>query len=342
MTITHRPATAAEEFQLREHSPAQRIQHVLHTRSWVSPALILVLSCLAFSVAVPDFFTANSLSLIVQQATITAALACGQAIIIITAGVDLSIGAIMLCASLIMAQLVVKFGLPGVLALLITIGFGAACGALNGSLVTRVKMPPFIVTLGTFSIFTALSLQLTNGQTISGTSLGSLLNWTGNAFAIGHFTVTYGIIVVALMFGVLMYALNHTAWGRHVYTVGDNRDAARLSGIRVGRVLMSVYILAGITYAITGWVLIGRTGGASPSNGVDANLDSITAVVIGGVSLFGGRGSLVGAVIGALIVQVFYNGLFLAGVAPSYQEMALGILVLGAVGVDQWIKRVRA
>jgi fructose transport system permease protein len=295
-----------------------------------------------FSVMLPNFRTAQNISLIIQQATVTGALALGQALIILTAGVDLAIGAIMICASLIMGILTTELGFPGPVALVVAIAFGGLAGVLNGTLVTKVRMPPFIVTLGTLSIFTALSLQLTSGQTIDASGMGAFLNWTGNAFAIGKFTVTYGIVVVAVMFAVLMYSLTQTAWGRHVYAVGDNKDAARLTGINVGRVLMSVYVVAGVVYAITAWVLIGRTGVASPNTGVDANLNSITAVVIGGVSLFGGRGSLIGAVLGALIVGVFYNGLFLAGVPASYQETALGILVIIAVGVDQWIKRVRA
>lgn len=342
MTLTHTPTTAAEEFQRRRQSPTERVRHVLHTRSWVGPAVILLGACIVFSATVPGFLSANNLSLVAQQATITAALALGQGMIILTGGVDLAIGAIMICASLLMGLLATQFHVPGALAFGIACLFGAAAGGVNGLLVTRFRMPPFIVTLGTLSVFTALSLQLTNGQTINGSTMGSFLNWTSNTFVIGSFVITYGMGVVAVLFVVLMYGLNLTAWGRYVYAVGDNREAAKLAGIRVNRVLLSVYILAGLVYAITGWVLIGRVGVASPNTGVTANLDSITAVVIGGISLFGGRGSLVGAVLGALIVQVFYDGLFLAGVAPSFQQMALGLLVLIAVGVDQWIKRVRA
>jgi fructose transport system permease protein len=340
MALTNVPTTAAEEFQLRSRSPVERVRHVLHTRPWVGPAIVLIVTCGVFAVLAANFFTAGNLSLVVQQATITAALALGQGMIIITAGVDLSVGAVMVCASLVMAQLASNH-VPGFIAFLAGCVFGVAAGGANGLLVTRFRMPPFIVTLGTLSVFTAISLEITSGQTIAATSMGSFLNWTSNTVSIGSFVITYGMGVVAVLFAVLMYALNLTAWGRHVYAVGDNREAAKLTGIRTNRVLFSVYVVAGLVFAITGWVLIGRTGVASPSNGATANLDSITAVVIGGISLFGGRGSLIGAVLGALIVQVFYNGLFLYGVSPSYQEMAIGLLVLLAVGIDQWIKRVR-
>jgi fructose transport system permease protein len=148
--------------------------------------------------------------------------------------------------------------------------------------------------------------------------------------------------MVVLLYVVIGFVLKQTAWGRHVYAVGNDAEAARLVGISVNRVLLSVYTLAGLIYGITAWILIGRAGAASPNAITDANLESITAVVIGGTSLFGGRGAVLGTLLGALIVGFFRSGLSLAGVDDQYRVLAVGMLVLLAVAVDQWIRRVRA
>ena len=145
-----------------------------------------------------------------------------------------------------------------------------------------------------------------------------------------------------VLFAVLSFALRETAWGRHLYATGDDREASDLAGIDTRRVLLSAYVVAGAAVAVAAWIVIGRVGGADPNAGLNYNLQSITAVVIGGTSLFGGRGLVVGSLLGALIVQVFNSGLALAGVDPNYQVLATGILVIIAVTVDQWIRKVRA
>jgi fructose transport system permease protein len=148
--------------------------------------------------------------------------------------------------------------------------------------------------------------------------------------------------MMLLLYIALAFILGKTAWGRHVYAVGDDKEAARLAGIPVNRVLMSVYLAAGAVLAIGAWIQIGRTNAASPNAGVDLNLDSITAVVIGGTSLFGGRGSVWGSLLGALIVGVFRNGLSLAGLDVLYQTLAVGVLIILAVSIDQWIRKVKS
>jgi fructose transport system permease protein len=154
--------------------------------------------------------------------------------------------------------------------------------------------------------------------------------------------VTVGMVVVILLYIVLGYVLRQTAWGRHVFAVGDDAEVARLLAIRVRRVRVSVYVVAGVIMAIAGWVLIGRNGAVTPQTALAVNLDSITAVVIGGTGLAGGRGSIVGAVLGSLVVTVFRNGLFLAGVPALYQDLSVGALIIVAVGLDMWIRKVRA
>ncbi len=209
-------------------------------------------------------------------------------------------------------------------------------------LVTRVNLPPFIVTLGTLSIFTAIALLYSGSKSFQNNELPDLLNWTGTTFSVGPFRLTTGVIIVLVLYAVVGFALSQTAWGQHVYAVGDDPEAARLAGIASKRVLLSVYVVAGLVYGIGAWVLIGRAGAASPNAITDANLQSITAVVIGGTSLFGGRGRLVGTLIGALIVQAFYVGLSLARVDQQYRLFAVGVLVIVAVAIDQWIRKVKS
>ena len=170
----------------------------------------------------------------------------------------------------------------------------------------------------------------------------AILNWAGTRIQLGPFRITTGVIMVAILALIMAFILSQTSWGRHVYAVGDDAEAARLVGIRVDRVLFSVYTVAGLIYGITAWVQIGRAGTASANAIVDANLDSITAVVIGGTSLFGGRGTIIGTILGALIVGVFRTGLSLAGVDDQWRVFAIGVLVIVAVSIDQWIRKVKA
>jgi fructose transport system permease protein len=231
--------------------------------------------------------------------------------------------------------------MPGPVALLAGLAVGLATGVLNGLLVTRLNLPPFIVTLGTLSIFTALTLLVSSGATVQGDAMPSILTWTGLTVSVLGVDITYGVLITLLLYVVVSFALARTAWGRHVYAAGDDKEAARLTGIRVSGVLLSVYLVAGAIVGITAWIQIGRDFGASPNAATDANLSVITAVVIGGTSLFGGRGNVWGTLLGALIVGVFRNGLALAGLDVLYQTLAVGILVIVAVSIDQWIRKVR-
>ncbi len=327
---------------MRRQSPLQRLQNLLHAHPSISPLLVLLVACVVFTVLNPRFAQPSTIGIILQQVSVIAALAIGQTLIILTAGIDLSVGAIAILATLFSANLAVKQGLPGFLALLIGIAVGVAAGALNGALVTRLNLPPFIVTLGTLSIFTAIALLYSGGQQIGRREMPTTLNWAGTPLQLGPFRITYGVIIVLLLAVVMAFVLSQTTWGRHVYAVGNDVDAARLVGIRVDRVLLSVYTVAGLIYGITAWVQIGRSGTASANAIVDANLDSITAVVIGGTSLFGGRGAIVGTILGALIVGVFRIGLSLAGVDDQWRVLATGLLVIIAVSIDQWIRKVKA
>ncbi|GGB25221.1 ABC transporter permease [Allosediminivita pacifica] len=330
----------------RTHTPIQTIQHVLHGNPTLVPVIVLLVSIAVFGLVAGDrFFSAFNLTLIMQQVSIIGILAAAQTLIILSAGIDLSVAAIMVLMAVIAGKLSVDLGIPAPISVLIALAGGAAAGLMNGLLVTKAKLPPFITTLGTWSIFYALNLWLSGAQSIRSSDIDTaapFLKFFGNVIEVGGARITFGVILMVLVFVVLWYMLNKTAWGRHVYAVGDDKEAAELAGIRTDRMLISVYALAGLVCAIAAWASIGRVGSISPQAFYEGNLQSITAVVIGGISLFGGRGSILGALFGALIVGVFQSGLRLAGVDVLWQVFAIGWLIIIAVAIDQWIRKVSA
>jgi fructose transport system permease protein len=332
---------AAEEF-LERQSTIKRVQAVLHAYPWLSPAIVLAITVIIFRIATSKFATPTDLGVIAQQTAVTGTLAVGQTLIILTGGIDLSCGAIMVFSSMVMAKTAFDQGVPGPLAIVIGLIVGGLAGAFNGLLITRVKLPPFIVTLGSLGIFTSLTLLYATGRTVRNTELKPQLKWLGRSIEFGSFRITTGVLVMLALYAVFAYVLRYTAWGTHVYAVGDDPDAARLAGIQNSRVIVSVYVVAGLIFGIAGWVLIGRVNAASPNSGVDSNLDSITAVVIGGTSLFGGRGRVIGSLIGALIVTSVDHGLSVAGLDQDIKQLAIGGLIIIAVTADQWIRRARA
>lgn len=232
-------------------------------------------------------------------------------------------------------------GLSIWLAFPLGIFIAALAGAFNGFLVTKFRLPPFIVTLGTLNIFIAITILYASGRSILENEIDPFLLELSNILKIGEFVVTYGVILMLLMYVFFAYSLRFTSWGRHIYAVGNDPEAARLSGISVNKVLMSAYLVAGLIFGLTSWIMIGRIMVASPNVPSDYNLVAITAVVIGGTSLFGGRGTVFGTLIGACIVGVFQNGLTLAGVDLTFQVLAIGILIIFAVTLDTWVRRVK-
>jgi len=340
-TTTSAGYDAAEEI-LDRRSPIQRFQTILHTYPWLSPAMVLIIALVIFGSIADNFASPSNLGTITQQTAVVGTLAIGQTLIILTAGIDLSCGAIMVFSSMVMAKTAFDQGVPGWPALLIGLVVGLLAGLLNGLLITRINLPPFIVTLGSLGIFTSITLLYATGRTVRERELAPELLKLGSPIDLGGFRLTTGVIIMLVLYAVFAYILRYTAWGSHVYAVGDDPDAARLAGIQVQRVLVSVYAVAGLIFGVTAWVLIGRVGAASPNSGIDANLDSITAVVIGGTSLFGGRGRIIGTLIGALIVSVVDNGLSLASLDQAYKQLAIGVLIITAVTADQWIRRARA
>jgi fructose transport system permease protein len=323
--------TEAQEPRAQERRPGFLVR--ARAVSVAGPLLALAIAVVFFSIKSDRFLSGSNLSLVLQQVMVVGTLAIGQTLIILTAGIDLSCGAVMALSSIFMTKLAVDGGVPPLLAIAIGLLVAMGFGVLNGGLVTRLRLPPFIVTLGTLNIAFALTHIYSKDQTVSG--VPSALTWMGTTFDVGNTAVAWGSVLMLVLFAVVFFILRNTAGGRHVYAIGDNPEAARLTGIHTNRVLIAVYASAGLLYGIAALLLIGYTNVGDPQAGQTDNLDSITAVVIGGTSLFGGRGSVIGSLIGALIVGVIRNGLQLIGVAAIYQVLITGILVIVAVSVDQ-------
>ena len=303
----------------------------------LGPAIALVLACAFFSFQHERFLTLQNFSLILQQVMVVGTIAIGQTLIILTAGIDLSCGMVMALGSIVMTKVAADYGLNAPLAILCGVIVTTAFGLINGMLVTRIKLPPFIVTLGTLNIAFAITQLYSHAQTI--TQIPDGMNLLGETFGLGGARVAYGAVLMLALYIATWLWLRETAPGRHVYAVGNNPEATRLTGIPTDRVLVMVYALAGVFYGIASMLAVARTGAGDPNAGQTENLDAITAVVLGGTSLFGGRGVLLGSLVGAMIVGVFRNGLTLMGVPSVYQVLVTGILVILAVATDQMSRK---
>ncbi|MDH6440909.1 UNVERIFIED_CONTAM: fructose transport system permease protein [Streptomyces canus] len=330
MTATSTPPSTSSPYaELKAPTTARR----LLTAPTTGPLVALLLACVFFAVSSDQFLTGGNFSLIVQQVMVVGTLAIGQTLIILTAGIDLSCGAVMAFGSIVIAKMAAEGSLPPLVAIALGLVVCGGFGLVNGLLVQKIPLPPFIVTLGMLNVAFALTHIYSEEQTV--TNLPGPLTALGQTFPMGHTDITYGSLVTIALFLLLAYALSSTGWGRHVYALGNSQEAARLNGIRTSRLTIGVYTVAGLLYGVAALLLISRTGVGDPQAGQTDNLDSITAVVLGGTSLFGGRGSVLGTFIGVLIVGVFRNGLQLMGVASIYQTLITGVLVILAVTVDQ-------
>jgi fructose transport system permease protein len=301
----------------------------------VGPLVALIIAVVVFSVVTDTFLSPGNLALILQQSVVVGMLAVAQTLVILTAGIDLSIGAVAVLGTIVLAKVGSTHGT--VPAVIIAVVLLTIIGLVNGVLVAGVHLPPFIVTLGMYTAISAATLLYAQ-QTVYPVSPG-FLTWLGTKVNIGTFTITTGVIAMLLLYLVTWFVLTQTAAGRHLYAVGGAPQAARYSGIRTARVLVITYTVAGLIAALAAWAALGRIPNADPNAYQNANLETITAVVIGGTSLFGGRGSVMGTLVGTLIVAVLRNGLTQAGVDNLYQNIATGILVIAAVGLDQVSRR---
>jgi fructose transport system permease protein len=299
----------------------------------LGPLIALVLACVFFATQSDRFLSTQNFSLILAQVMVVGVIAIGQTLIILTAGIDLSCGMVMALGGIVMTKFAADYGLSTSFAMACGLLVTTLFGYINGLLVTRIKLPPFIVTLGTLNIAFAMTQLYSGSQTVTDIPAG--MTWLGNTFSIGNAAVSYGVVMMLGLYAFTWFALRETAAGRHVYAVGNSPEATRLTGIPTEKVLLGVYVLAGLCYGIAAMLGVARTGAGDPNAGQTENLDAITAVVLGGTSLFGGRGVVLGTLVGALIVGVFRNGLTLMGVSSVYQILVTGILVILAVATDQ-------
>jgi fructose transport system permease protein len=319
------------------------LKHALHANPALTPFLVLLLVTSVFGVLLGGtFLSPLALSLLLQQVAVVGVVGAAQTLVVLTAGIDLSVGAIMVLSSVVMGQFVFRYGMPAPLAIVCGMGVGMLIGFVNGLLVARIKLPPFIVTLGTWQAALATNFLFSRNETIRSQDLEAeapLLQLFGLPLEAAGAALTLGTVAMVVLVLALHYVLEHTAWGRHVLAVGDDPAAAELAGVNVQGTLLSVYVLAGLICALAGWMLIGRIGSVSPTSGQTANIESITAVVIGGISLFGGRGSILGMLFGALTVGALGLGLRLAGADPQWTYLLIGVLMIAAVALDRWIRK---
>lgn len=331
------PAETVSDLSARRgHSPANRLQHLLHRRPALSPLAVLLIAVVIFSLVNARFYSAVNLSLVAQQSAVVGSLAVGQTLIILTAGIDLSIGAIAVLASFLAANLVFTDNVSVPLALLAAVVVAVAAQAVNGLLVTRVNLPPFIVTLGTFNVFTAITLVYAKGQTITLNSNSGLL-WTGQSFLVGNFRVTYGVVLMIVLYLAVAYALRCTAWGRHLYATGDDAEAAFRGGIPTRRVTFAAYVICGFFAGLGGVIYLMRTGSADALTGTQTNenLNAIAAALIGGTALTGGRGNATGALLGSIFLSLTLSAMGIAAHIPDeWQPAGIGVLILLAVVAD--------
>lgn len=293
----------------------------------------LVLACVVMFILTPQFLTASNLTNIVTQSSIVGIAAVGATFIIITGGIDLSVGSNVALSGMVAATLV-GGGLNGLTGILVAILVAVAVGAFNGASVTLLRLAPFIVTLAVLGMGRGLTLQISGGESVY--DLPRSFTWLGGGTVAG---IPVPVIMTVVAFAVGYFVLSRTTFGHQVYAVGGNREAARLAGIRDRRVLFSVYVIAGLCAGLAAITLVGRLGSATPTAATGLELQVIAAVVIGGTSLFGGKGSLAGTFIGVLLIGVINNGLTLLNVSPFWVQFMQGLLIFLAVLLDSYNSR---
>ncbi len=320
---------------------------LLRMRAFVALIAIVIV----FSVLSPAFFTASNLRVMTEHVAIAAIMAIGETFVILSAGIDLSVGSVAGLAGMVAGGLlnngldlgalgvVVWFNVP--LVILIGLGVGAGCGAVNGLIITRLRVAPFIATLGMLSVARGFADLLNNGTTFPNIAGTRQHHNTGFDFiGTGSFLhVPFTIVVLILFATAAVYVSKRTAFGRRVYAVGGNERAAELSGVRVNRIKMGVYIISGVCAAMTGLLITSQLNAAFPDTAASYELTAIAAVVLGGTSLFGGRGTIGGTIIGAFVIGFLSDGLVLVGVSEFWQMVAKGSVIVAAVALDEAQRR---
>ena len=289
----------------------------------------LFILCLVISLLTPRFLSIANIRNVLTQVSVNAVIAIGMSFVILTGGIDLSVGSILAVSGAAAASIMKSTG-NLFLAIFVALAIGCLIGLINGVLISKGRIQAFIVTLATMTIFRGVTYVYTNGTPISG--LGQNFSSIGNKALLG---LPIPVVFMIVVFGIGFYVLSQTRYGRYLYALGGNEDSARLSGINTSKIKTLVYVICGATAALSGIIVTSRIGSASPNAGIGFELDAIAAVVLGGTSLAGGEGSVVGTIIGALIIGVLNNGLNLMNVSPFYQAIVKGLVILLAVMVEK-------
>ncbi len=303
-------------------------------RGTTGPLIGLILLCIFLSVATDTFMSARNLLNVLDQITVLGIMAVGMTMVILIGGIDLAVGSVMALTMMVMGYAANQVGLPLPVGILLALGVAALTGAISGLLITALGVPAFIATLAMMSVARGLANMITDGQQIVGfPSWFSLLAYTRYG---GFLTLTVAVMLVVFMLGWIY--LRYTSGGRSLYAIGGNQEVARLAGINVNLYTIGVYVVSGLLAGLAGVVLAMRLDSVQPTAGVSYELDTIAAVVIGGTSLSGGKGGILGTIIGVLIIGVLRNGLNLLGVSPFTQAVVIGVVIALAVAAEA-IKR---
>jgi ribose/xylose/arabinose/galactoside ABC-type transport system permease subunit len=292
--------------------------------------LALFVLCAVLSIISPAFLSAENLLNVLRQVSINGMIAVGMTFVIITGGIDLSVGSVMALSAVVATSLAHPNTYPVIVPVLVGLLVGLLCGGINGLLIARWKVAPFIVTLGMMTAARGLTLVYTNGRPIN--NLSDAYNQIGGGYVAG---IPIPVIVLVGIIAIGIFVLNFMKFGRHVYALGGNEAAAKSSGLNINFIKIGVYSIVGITAGLAGVVLSSRVMAGSPVLGQGYELDAIAAVVIGGTSLFGGVGSVAGTIVGALIIGVMNNGLDLLNVSSYYQQVVKGVIIILAVLLDR-------
>ncbi|RJX75638.1 ABC transporter permease [Vibrio sinensis] len=303
----------------------------------LAPLISLVLLMIFFSLGTPYFLNFDNLLTVALQTSVIGIIAIGATYVIITSGIDLSVGSVMAFSG-VAVGLAASVGLPLPVCVVVGALAGAACGMVNGTLITRLAIPPFIATLGLMMSIRGINLVLTDGRALYFTEYPTFkLIAQGKLFDI----IPYPVIYFGILAFIAAYILKRTIIGRYIYAVGSSEDAAHLSGIKVDRVKMFVYAFCGFMTGIAGVIITARLNSGQPTAGVGYELEAIAAVIIGGTSLMGGIGTIGGTIIGAFIMSILKNGLNLMGVSQFWQMVAMGAVVIAAVYLDTLRKKIK-
>lgn len=305
-------------------------------RKWISArpflwiVIVMVILGAILSLLSPYFLTRGNITNLLKQVSILALLAAGQTLVILSAGIDLSVGSVLALSAVLMGGFMNTNSMPAIVAIILGVLIAAAIGAFNGIVISKAKIPPFIVTLGMMGIARGLALVYTKGRSFQLQS--DTLDFIGSGTVIG---IPFPIIIVAVVYIILYFVLRQNVFGRNVYAIGDNEDASRLAGINVDRHKIVIYTISGFCAGLAAAVMIGRLSSAPPNVAVQSELQAIAAVIIGGTSFTGGIGSIETTLIGAMIMTMITNGLNILGVSSFWQQVFVGAIIILAVWLDK-------